>query len=113
MKYGITYNGITEPFLSWMRTSDNPSAGVAEEWLCQFDESILEEGERLNVILGVIKWEVEHNCLSEECSDELYLYYEDLVKGRLDNVIDPEEREDVVRDLTECFNKTFPNGLED
>ncbi len=113
MRYGITYGEITDGFLSWTRSVEASSARDAEEWLYQIDESMLEEGERLNVILGVIKWEVAHNCLSDWMEDELYLYYEDLVKGRLDEVIDPEEREDVVRDLTECFNKVFPNGLED
>lgn len=108
MRYDISYLDITESFLERMRHSNSP-----ENWLSEFDESTLEEGERLNVILGVIKWEVEHNCLSEALSDELYLYYEDFVRGRLDDIIDPEERDDVVKDLTDCFNKAFPNGLEE
>ncbi len=108
MRYDISYLDITESFLERMQYSNSP-----ENWLCEFDESVLEEAERLNVILGVIKWEVEHDCLSEALSDELYLYYEDFVKGRLDDIIDLEEWDTVVNDLTNCFNKAFPNGLED
>ncbi len=108
MRYDISYLDITESFLERMRHSNSP-----ENWLCEFDESVLEEGERLNVILGVIKWEVEHDCLSGELSDELYLYFEDFSKGKLNDIIDPEEWDDVVNDLTDCFNKAFPNGLED
>ena len=32
-------------------------------------------------MLPLIKWEVDNNDLSEAMSDELYLYYEDLLKG--------------------------------
>ena len=83
----------------------------AINWLSEFDDSELSEGERLNVMLTVIKWEVDHDCVHDPVSDELYLYYEQLVNGELDSVIDPEEREEVANDLTTCFKKVFPEGL--
>ena len=52
-----------------------------------FKESSLAEAERLNVLLPLIKWEVDNNDLSEAMSDEFYLYYEDLLKGSVtDNI---------------------------
>ncbi len=67
----------------------------------------LEEAERLNAVLPLIKWEVDNNDLSEAMSDELYLYYEDLLKGRLDGILDEEEVPIIIKDLTESYIKAF------
>ena len=67
----------------------------------------LEEAERLNAVLPLIKWEVDNNDLSEAMSDELYLYYEDLLKGRLDGILDEEEAPIIIKDLTESYIKAF------
>ena len=40
-------------------------------------------------------------------SDELYLYYEDLLKGRLDGILDEEEAPIIIKDLTESYIKDF------
>ena len=111
LKYIFECLDSQNDFDKWMRVGAKSALG-AESFLYQFDEDTLKEGERLNIILCPIKWEVEHECLSDWLSHELYLYYQQLVNGELDDVIDPEERQDVVRILTECFNKAFPKGLE-
>ena len=111
LKYIFQCVDSQKDFERWMRYGKNDVIS-AESFLYDFDEDTLQEGERLNLILCPIKWEVEHDCLSDWLSHELYLYYQQLVNGDLDDVIDPEERQDVERILTECFNKAFPGGLE-
>ena len=39
--------------------------------------------------------------------NELYLYYEDLLKGRLDGILDEEEAPIIIKDLTESYIKAF------
>ena len=114
--FTFNYKEQSDDFNAFLKRglpSEKQTINTAKTWLMGFDESLLGEGERLNTILCVIKWCTEHDCLDGWLSDELYLYYEDFVNGKLDDVIDPEERDDVVRDLTAAFNKAFPNGLEE
>ena len=85
----------------------------ARHWLNTLQIAQMEERERLNLMLAAIKWETERECISEPVEDELYLYYEQLVNGELDSAIDHDERDEVVKDLTACFNKVFPGGLVD
>ena len=110
MKYELSYSEAKSDFESFSRHLDDDE-WKATNWISEFDDSRLQEGERLNVMLTAIKWEADNNIGHDPIKDELYLYYEQLTKGELDDVIDPEEREKVVRDLTECFNKVFPEGL--
>ena len=93
MKYDLDYQGATEIFESRVITSIPPITGrlLENSYLPEFNQDILEEAERLNAVLPLIKWEVDNNDLSEAMSDELYLYYEDLLKGRLDGILDEEE----------------------
>ena len=107
MTYDITYRGISEAFLDRVRADKETTGKGAQEWLFEFDESSLAEAERLNVILPIIKWEIENNCLTEELEDELYLYYEDFVGGKLDDILAEYEAEEVIKDLTECYKKVF------
>lgn len=109
----LTYKDSTELCLERMK-SHKPKTGKAAETaeLWDIDEEILTEGERLNALLPLIKWEIEHDMLTRELSDELYLYYEDYINGKLDDVIADYEKDEVIHDLTECFNKVFPDGLE-
>ena len=109
MRYEFTYEWAKNDLKQ--RVGDESKPYYARGWLYEFDDSEIEEGERLNIMLTVIMWETEHSCISEPVTDELYLYYEQLVKGELDNVIDPKERKEIVNDLTECFKKAFPEGL--
>lgn len=71
------------------------------------DESSLTERERLVMILPVIKYEIEHNMLTEELEDELYLYYEDIISGKFDGLLGDDEEEAIKRDLFECYIKVF------
>ncbi len=108
MIYDITYEEMSDIFLGRMKT-DKPQTGekAANSWLPEFDESTLEEAERLNVILPLIKWCVEHNCLTNALQDELFLYYEDYTSGKLEGILADYEASDVISDLTECYKKVF------
>lgn len=92
-----------------MITNIPPITGrlLENSYLPEFDQDILEEAERLNAVLPLINWEVDNNDLSEAMSDELYLYYEDLLKGRLDGILDEEEAPIIIKDLTESYIKAF------
>ena len=108
MKYGLDYQGAAEILESRLRTGIQPKTGdlLENSYLPEFNQDILEEAERLNAVLPLIKWEVD-NDLSEAMSDELYLYYEDLLKGRLDGILDEEEAPIIIKDLTESYIKAF------
>lgn len=89
MKYDLDYQGATEILESRLRTGIQPKTGdlLENSYLPEFNQDILEEAERLNAVLPLIKWEVDNNDLSEAMNDELYLYYEDLLKGSVtDNI---------------------------
>lgn len=89
MKYDLDYQGATEILESRLCTGIQPKTGdlLENSYLPEFNQDILEEAERLNAVLPLIKWEVDNNDLSEAVSDELYLYYEDLLKGSVtDNI---------------------------
>ncbi len=90
MKYDLDYQGATEILESRVRTGVPPITGrlLENSYLPEFDQDILEEAERLNAVLPLIKWEVDNNDLSEAMSDEFYLYYEDLLKGPVADSID-------------------------
>ena len=109
MKYDFDYLGTKELFDDCLKTCWEFKSGSYLEdcYLPEFKESSLAEDERLNVLLPLIKWEVDNNDLSEAMSDELYLYYEDLLKGRLDGILDEEEAPIIIKDLTESYIKAF------
>ena len=108
MTYDITYKGMTDIFLERARLSKFSTGEQADtSWLSEFNENQLEEAERLNVILPLIKWCVENDLLTEELEDELYLYYEDYTCGRLDGILAEYEAEEVIKDLTGCYKKVF------
>ncbi|HCK85722.1 MAG TPA: hypothetical protein DHW68_01565 [Ruminococcaceae bacterium] len=109
MKYELDYQGATEILEDRLSTGIQPKKGdlLENSYLTEFDQDILEEAERLNAVLPLIKWEVDNNDLSEAMSDELYLYYEDLLKGRLDGILDEEEAPIIIKDLTESYIKAF------
>ncbi len=89
MKYDLDYQGATEILEDRLSTGIQPKTGdlLENSYLPEFNQDILEEAERLNAVLPLIKWEVDNNDLSEAMSDELYLYYEDLLKGSVtDNI---------------------------
>lgn len=108
MTYNITYKEITDVFLARVgRDKPQSGAAAANSWLWEFDENKLEEAERLNVILPLIKWCVEHDSLTDELKDELDLYYEDYTNGVLDDILADYEAKEVIQDLTACYKKVF------
>lgn len=108
MTHDITYKEITDIFLRRMEM-DKPKTGeaAASLWLPEFDEGRLQEAERLNVILPLIKWCVDRDLLTDELKDELDLYYEDYTNGALDDVLADYEANEVIADLTACYKKVF------
>ena len=65
------------------------------------------ERQRLNIILPLIVWCVEHNTLTDNLSGELDYYYDELINGRLDDFLDPKEAEEIIHDITSCYKKVF------
>ena len=57
--------------------------------------------------MPIIKWCVEHDMMTEELEDELYLYYEDYTNGKLDGILAEYEADAVIADLTWCYKKVF------
>lgn len=108
MTYEITYKDMTDIFLQRMNI-DKPTTGkmAASLWLYEFDEGHLHEAERLNVILPLIKWCVQHDTLTDELRDELYLYYEDYTNGALNSILADYEANDIINDLSACYKKAF------
>ena len=108
MRYDLTYEAMRDSFAERVRTSKLTKGAPAQvSWLYEFDENELEEAERLNVLLPLIKWQIQIGDLTEELSDELFLYYKDYKEGRLDGILDDEEKDEVIKDLTDCYNKVF------
>ncbi len=108
MQYELTYHDATELCDEKMNAYKPENGTEAQNaMLWDIDEDSLEEAERLNVILALIKWEIENDKLTDELKDELYLYYQDYTKGNLANIIDDNESDSVINDLSECYNKVF------
>lgn len=109
MKYDLDYQGATEILEDRLSTGIQPKTGdlLENSYLPEFNQDILEAAERLNAVLPLIKWEVDNNDLSEAMSDEFYLYYEDLLKGHIDGILDEEEAPIIIKDLTESYIKAF------
>lgn len=107
MSCDISYIDACEMLHTYNDSEDDTVEILEHSYLFQFDESVLTEAERLNVILPLIKWEVDNNELTEALSDELYLYYEDLLKGRLEGILDEEDAPLVISVLRECYIKAF------
>lgn len=87
----------------------NPKSGaqVQDLSLHDTDESQLTERERLVMILTAIAFEVEHNMLTEELSDELYFYYQDLQAGKLDGILGDNEKAAVTADIEKYYAAVF------
>ena len=83
----VSYQDNTEGFLARVRCEERcghaPTAQIAEDWLCEFNESRLSEADRFNAIMPVIKWCAEKNVMTEWFRDELWLYYESYLNGKL------------------------------
>ena len=118
MVYEITYRESTEGFQNFMDATQNQflakakmnpayKYAVANAWLGDCDDSQLEEAERLNMILPVIKWSVEYGMMTDILEDELYLYYEDYTNGKLDDILADYEAKEIIADLVWCYRTHF------
>ena len=112
MKYDLTYTDLKEELYKRfshpiMKQAEGGSAYTS--WLYDFTpyQDEYAEAERLNILLPLIKWCVEHNKMIEELEDELYLYYEDYREGRLDGILDPDEEKEILNDLIWSYKTYF------
>lgn len=67
----------------------------------------LTERERLMFILPVIKYEIEHDILTEEVKDELDYYFDLFERNAFEDELGEDEEEQVMHDLYECYEKVF------
>ena len=87
----------------------NPQSGAQVQDLClhDTDESKLSKRERLVMILIAISYEIDHNMLTEELTDELYFYYQDMKAGKLDKILAENEIEAVKADIKKYYTLVF------
>ena len=108
MKYDFDYEGVKEIFDHRFSDEKNLSGKrVQHGWLPEFNESTLEEGERLNILLPLMQWQTEHDDVTEEIKGEMEWYYEAFEYDNFEKEIDEEERELVKKIFFECYNKAF------
>ena len=118
MKYNLTYRGTTEMLEHQMKFDQEYCLHRAEldpdykdmlanSWLSEFDESILEEAERLNAILPLIKWCVQYDMMTDNLEGELALYYKDYTNGKLEDILADYEAKEVISDLVWCYQTHF------
>lgn len=96
-----------DEFARLERLNPKNGAQVQDLSLHDTDESQLTERERLVMILTAIAFEVEHNMLTEELSDELYFYYQDLQAGKLDGILGDNEKAAVTADIEKYYAAVF------
>ena len=108
LEYEDTYMAWKEDeFARLERLNPKSGAQVQDLSLHDTDESQLTERERLVMILTAIAFEVEHNMLTEELSDELYFYYQDLQAGKLDGILGDNEKAAVTADIEKYYAIVF------
>ena len=108
MKYDLDYEGMKEMFDDLnKKRNDLTGKRVHCNWLSEFNENILNEAERLNVILQVMRWQTEHNDVTEWMKSEMRWYYNAFKNDNFEKEIDEEERELVKKIFFECYNKAF------
>ena len=107
MKYGLDYEGMKEMFDDLnKKRNDLTGKRVQCNWLSEFNENILEEGERLNFLLPLMQWQTEHNDVTEEIEGEMG-GYDAFINNNFEEEIDEEELELVKKIFFECYNKAF------
>lgn len=108
LEYEDTYMACKKDEFSRLeRLNPKSGAQVQDLSLHDTDESQLTERERLVMILTAIAFEVEHNMLTEELSDELYFYYQDLQAGKLDAILGDNEKAAVTADIEKYYAAVF------
>lgn len=108
LKYEDTYMAWkADEFARLEKLNPKSGAQVQDLSLHDTDESKITERERLIMILTAIAYEVDHNMLTEELSDELYFYYQDLHSGKLDGILGENEAEEVKADIEKYYAMVF------
>ena len=108
MRYDFDYIGTKEMFDDEIKIRDDLTGeSIQHGWLPNFDENILEEGERLNVLLPLMQWQTEHNDITKEIKGEMGWYRKAFEERNFEEEIDEEERELVKKIFFECYNKAF------
>lgn len=108
MNYEDTYTECKAVDFAYLdRVKPLTGSQVQDMILHTTDESKLTERERLIMILTAVAYEVEHDMLTEELSDELYFYYQDLQNGKLDGILGENEKADVVADIEKYYAAVF------
>ena len=108
MRYDFDYIGTKEMFDDEIKIRDDLTGeSIQYGWLPNFDENILNEAERLNVILQVMQWQTEHNDVTKEIKGEMGWYRKAFEERNFEEEIDEEERELVKKIFFECYNKAF------
>lgn len=108
LDYEETYMAWKEEELARLeRLNPKSGAQVQDLSLHDTDESQLTERERLVMILTAIVYEVDHNMLTEDLSDELYFYHQDLNEGKLDGILGDNEKEAVIADIEKYYAAVF------
>ncbi len=108
VKYDFDYKGVKEMFDDRFDEPEGLTGKYAQcSWLPEFNESTLEEGERLNILLPLMQWQTEHDDVTEEIKGEMEWYYDAFEYDNFEKEIDEEERELVKKIFFECYNKAF------
>ena len=118
MAYNMIYAELRESFQDMMVSFENHylqhvqvdptyKEVLTNTWLWEFDESTLEDAERLNVLLPLIKWSVTHSLMTPFLEHELSSYHRDYINGKLYNILADYEAKEVIADLVWCYQTHF------
>lgn len=98
---------------TFFRKEDLLTTTVLEDyWLDDCCDMQYDEGDRIIALMPLIKWQIENDNLSEECENELAIYYEDFKKGIFENYLPEEDYRLIEIDLDWCwehYNGKFKN----
>lgn len=107
MKYEDSYKEYLEDTYADLRIRAPKNGKDVEEICLDNVNPKITERERLLFMLPVIKYEVEHDMLTEEAKDELYIYYKEMLSGKFNGLLGDDEEQLIKNDLFECYNKVF------
>ena len=108
MIYEASYNDYLESRFKHLEYSKPKKGSVVEDLiLLDTDEDSLTERERFIFILVAIKYEVEHDMLTEWMKDELDYYFDLFERNAFEDELGEDEEEQVMHDLYECYKKVF------